>query len=84
MLFESQVINSGLFKRLREIYGNEYEKFMLKKLVPVSGDMTQHNLGIQEDMSHLLVKEVDVTVSSAANTTFDDRFLDDLIGFGFY
>ena len=57
---------------------------MLKKLVPVSGDMTQHNLGIQEDMSHLLVKEVDVTVSSAANTTFDDRFLDDLIGFGFY
>jgi len=71
---QNEVMNAELFKELREIYGNQYENFMLEKLVPVPGDMTQHNLGIQEDIADVLVKEVDIIVSSAANTTFDERY----------
>lgn len=70
----NQIMNAELFKGLREMYGNEYEKFMLEKLVPVPGDVTQPNLGIQEEIADLLVKEVDIIVSSAAVTTFDERY----------
>ena len=68
-------MNAELFKCLREAYGDEFEKFMLKRLVPVAGDLTKHNLGIEEDMTHVLMEEVDIIVSSAATTTFDERFL---------
>lgn len=36
--------------------------------------MTQNNLGIEEEMADLLIKDVDIIVSSAANTTFDERY----------
>jgi thioester reductase-like protein len=47
---------------------------MLKRLVPVAGDMTQPGLGLEEDIANVIIKEVDIIVSSAANTTFDERF----------
>ena len=71
--FESQVIKSGLFIGLHEIYGNEYKDFMSKKLVLVAGDITRHNLGVQiiyDRYSHKL----DIIISVAATTTFDERF----------
>ena len=58
---------------MREIHGNDFQEFMLKRLVPVAGDMTKQNLGIEKDMVHVLTKEVDIIVSSAATTTFDER-----------
>eukprot|EP00253_Pinus_taeda_P004114 PITA_04114 len=71
---KDEVMNVELFKCLREIHGDEFEKFMLKRLVPVAGDMTKHNLGIEEDMANVLMEEVDIIVSSAATTTFDERY----------
>ena len=70
--FESQVIKSGLFIGLHEIYGNEYKDFMSKKLVLVVGDITRHNLGVQiiyDRYSH----KVGIIISVAATTTFDER-----------
>lgn len=71
---KNEVVHTELFKGLREKYGNEFHKFISTKLVPVAGDMTQNNLGIEEEMADLLIKEVDIIVSSAANTTFDERY----------
>lgn len=71
---KNEVVHTELFKGLREKHGNEFHKFISTKLVPVAGDMTQTNLGIEEEMTDLLIKEVDIIVSSAANTTFDERY----------
>lgn len=70
----NEVLNTDLFNSLREIHGNEFQDFLLKKLVPVAGDMTKENLGIEKDMVDVLRKEVDIIVSSAATTTFDERY----------
>lgn len=70
----NEVLNTDLFNSLREIHGNEFQDFLLKKLVPVAGDMTKENLGIEKNMVDVLRKEVDIIVSSAATTTFDERY----------
>lgn len=49
---------------------------MLTKLVPVVGNVCESNLGIDEDTSKMIAKEVDIIVNSAANTTFDERLLE--------
>lgn len=48
---------------------------MLNKLVPVLGNVCEANLGIDQDTANMMVKEVDIIVNSAANTTFDERLL---------
>jgi len=68
-------VNAELFEEFREIHGIEFQEFMSKRLVPVAGDMTKQNLGIEKDMVDVLTKEVDIIVSSAATTAFDERFL---------
>lgn len=47
---------------------------MLSKIVPVIGNVCETNLGLDEDTTQMLVKEVDIIVNSAANTTFDERW----------
>lgn len=46
---------------------------MLSKLVPVPGNVREHNLGINRDLADEISREVDVIINSAANTTFDER-----------
>lgn len=46
---------------------------MLSKLVPVVGNVCESNLGLDEDIANVIVKDVDIVVNSAANTTFDER-----------
>lgn len=70
----NEVLKTELFNGLREIHGNDFQEFMLKRLLPVAGDMTRQNLGIEKDMVRVLAKEVDIIVSSAATTTFDERY----------
>lgn len=48
---------------------------MLSKLVPVLGNVCEANLGIDQDTANMMAKEVDIIVNSAANTTFDERWL---------
>lgn len=46
---------------------------MLSKLVPVTGNVCESNLGLDEDMADVIAKDVDIIVNSAANTSFDER-----------
>ncbi|PKI32818.1 hypothetical protein CRG98_046811, partial [Punica granatum] len=70
----NEIMNSELFKCLRQTYGASYEPFLRSKLVPVVGDVCESNLGLDEDLADFIAKEVDIIVNSAANTTFDERY----------
>ena len=69
-----QVLDSELFNTLRETHGASYMSFMLDKLVPVTGNICDSNIGLQVDSAEEIAKEVDVIINSAANTTFNERF----------
>lgn len=71
----SQIINADVFKCLQEKHGESYEAFMLNKLVPVVGNVCESNLALEGNIADLIVNQVDVIVNSAANTTFDERYL---------
>ena len=68
-----QIINSELFKNLREVHGEEYLIFMGQKLIPVAGNVREDDLGISPESIDEIAAEVDIIVNSAANTTFDER-----------
>ncbi|XP_076929609.1 fatty acyl-CoA reductase 2, chloroplastic-like [Bidens hawaiensis] len=71
---KNEIINTELFKSLQQAYGKSYQSFMLSKLVPVTGNVCESNLGLDEDTAELIAKDVDIIVNSAANTTFDERY----------
>ncbi|RDX87381.1 Fatty acyl-CoA reductase 2, partial [Mucuna pruriens] len=71
---QNEIINTELFRCLQQIHGKSYQAFMLSKLVPVVGNVCEHNLGLDEDISNVIEDEVDIIVNSAANTTFDERY----------
>ena len=71
-----QVLDAELFKNLRETHGASFMSFMLDKLVPVTGNICDSNIGLQTDSAEEIAKEVDVIINSAANTTFNERLLD--------
>lgn len=48
---------------------------MLSKIVPVVGNVCDSDLGLDDDLADLISKQVDIIVNSAANTTFDERFI---------
>ncbi|KAE9585312.1 hypothetical protein Lal_00018135 [Lupinus albus] len=71
---QNEIINAEVFRCLREIHGKSYEAFMLRKLVPVVGNICESNIGLDGDAYDVIADEVDVIVNSAANTTFDERY----------
>ncbi|GLT96270.1 hypothetical protein SLE2022_139070 [Rubroshorea leprosula] len=71
---KNEIINTDLFKCLQETYGKAYQNFMLSKLVPVVGDLSEYDLGLQGDLADVIAEEVNIIVNSAANTTFDERY----------
>ncbi|KAL2326893.1 hypothetical protein Fmac_020320 [Flemingia macrophylla] len=71
---QNEIIDTELFRCLQQIHGKSYQAFVLSKLVPVVGNVCEHNLGLDEDISNVIADEVDVIVNSAANTTFDERY----------
>ncbi|KEH41771.1 fatty acyl-CoA reductase 2, chloroplastic [Medicago truncatula] len=71
---QNEIINTELFRCLRQIHGKSYQAFMLSKLVPIVGDICETNLGLDEELYDIIADEVDVIVNSAANTTFDERY----------
>ena len=68
-------MKTNLFKELHELHGMEFQNFMLERMVPVVGDITQHNIGIETDMDDILPKEVDIIFSLACTRNFDEMFL---------
>ncbi|CAN6478277.1 unnamed protein product [Victoria cruziana] len=71
---KQEIINDELFERLKEIHGSSYETFMLSKLVPVVGHLQEESLGMEERVEKDIADEVEVIVSCAANTRFDERY----------
>ena len=49
--------------KLHKKYGDGYEKFMLQQLVPINSYMTQDDLGIEEDVVDMLIKETYIIVN---------------------
>ncbi|CAI9765696.1 unnamed protein product [Fraxinus pennsylvanica] len=71
---KNEIINAELFQCLKETYGKSYQAFILSKLVPVLGNVSEFNLGFDGDIADVMGKEVDIIINSAANTTFDERY----------
>ncbi|GAB4851490.1 hypothetical protein Ancab_030892 [Ancistrocladus abbreviatus] len=70
----SEIINAEIFKCLQQIHGKSFEAFMLSKLVPVTGNICESDLGLDEDLAYRVVEDVDIIVNSAANTNFHERY----------
>ncbi|KAF9593433.1 hypothetical protein IFM89_022899 [Coptis chinensis] len=70
----SLIINTELFKCLKQTHGKSYQSFMLSKLVPVVGNVCKPYLGIETELIDKITDEVDIIVNSAASTTFDERY----------
>ncbi|PHU06733.1 hypothetical protein BC332_23222 [Capsicum chinense] len=70
----SEIIESKLFKCLKEMHGESYELFIKSKLVPIVGNIHEPNLGMDSITAHQIAQEIDLIVDSAANTTFDLRY----------
>ncbi|KAG0622426.1 hypothetical protein M758_3G096500 [Ceratodon purpureus] len=71
---KNNVIMSPLFKVLKATHGENYEDFMTRKLTAVSGTISSDGLGISNEMTEEISRNVDVIVNSAATTTFDERY----------
>ncbi|CAH2063950.1 unnamed protein product [Thlaspi arvense] len=69
-----EIISSDLFKLLKQKHGSSYEAFMKSKLIPVMGDIGEDNLGIESEIAAKISDEIDVIISCAGRTTFDDRY----------
>jgi fatty acyl-CoA reductase len=48
---------------------------MMRKLVPITGNVCESNLGMDPYTANEIANEVDVIINSAASTSFDERFL---------
>ncbi|KAF2293673.1 hypothetical protein GH714_003979 [Hevea brasiliensis] len=71
---KNEVIGEELFKCLKQIHGKSYEAFMMSKLVPLSGNLCEYNLGMDSDTATEIARHVHVIVNSAANTTLDESY----------
>jgi len=69
-----EILGSECFMRLIRHYGGRlaFERFALPKIVPITGDLIQENLGMPQDQRKLITENVDVIINSAASVNFDD------------
>ncbi|GJZ12336.1 alcohol-forming fatty acyl-CoA reductase, partial [Tanacetum coccineum] len=73
--FHSEVINKDLFKVIKEKHGTNIITFISEKVIPVAADIDLENFGITNfDLLNEIQRTVDVVVSSAATTMFDERY----------
>lgn len=69
-----KVVGKEVFKVLREKHGKGFDSFMLEKVIPLAGDISLENLGIDdENMREELWGEVEIVINVAATVSFDDR-----------
>lgn len=66
------------------MHGESFEDFMMRKLVPVVGNVCESNLGMDPCTANEIAKKVDVIINVAANTTFDERFFSISLKHAFY
>lgn len=69
--FYEEVVSSPVFDPLREIYGVGLKSFLDEKVTVLSGDITEANMGLEEDEARAISSALDVFVNSAGLTNFN-------------
>lgn len=69
--FWNNVITAPPFDPLRERYGAAFEDFIRDKVSIVGGDIGETNLGYTEAEAQNIANDIDVTINSAGNVTFN-------------
>ncbi|KAK1441622.1 hypothetical protein QVD17_07662 [Tagetes erecta] len=73
--FHSEAIEKELFRVIKQKHGTNIDTFIFEKVKPVAGNMALENLGVTDvDLLNEMRTQVDVVVSSAASTKFDERY----------
>ncbi|KAK3415616.1 hypothetical protein EUGRSUZ_H01219 [Eucalyptus grandis] len=69
-----ELIQKELFDILREEWAENFNS-IVEKLSPIPGDVSCENLGVHDfDLRSEMWREIDIIVSSAASTKFDERY----------
>ena len=71
--FESDVLGSSVFLRLREELGSRFEERIADKVRVLEGNVHADHLGLDTETLAELSREVDAIVHSAASVVFDAR-----------
>jgi len=62
-----------VFDTLRDKLRDDFIPFVTSKVVPVGGDLSQHNIGISSEDMATLIKNVNVVIHLAASIDFKER-----------
>ncbi|KAK3153761.1 hypothetical protein QOZ80_2BG0180780 [Eleusine coracana subsp. coracana] len=71
---QTEIVDTELFKCLREIHGKDFHNFVARKLIPVTGNVREANLGIERGLANEIAEVVDIIVHAAGNTNFHERY----------
>jgi thioester reductase-like protein len=71
--FESEVLSSTVFNRLRRDRGAEFDDYVDQRVTVLPGDLTDDCFGLGEEDHRRLTAEVQVIINSAAVVVFDER-----------
>ncbi|KAL8049015.1 hypothetical protein ABFS82_07G107400 [Erythranthe guttata] len=69
-----ELINSELFRCLKEKHGKYYQAYIRETLIPIVGNICEPNLGMDSDSAHAIMEDVNVIIESAAITTLNERY----------
>ncbi|KAG0328207.1 cyclin-dependent kinase inhibitor far1 [Dissophora globulifera] len=71
---EHDIFGSRIFDTLKAQYtsAEEFHQTIVKKIVPVQGDITIDFLGLSEQDRAMICEDVNVVINSAASVSFDD------------
>ncbi|KAL8049021.1 hypothetical protein ABFX02_07G106200 [Erythranthe guttata] len=67
-----ELINSDLFRCLKEKHGQYYQAYIRDTLIPIVGNICEPNLGMDSDSTHAIMEDVNVIIESAAITTLNE------------
>ncbi|OMO68800.1 Male sterility, NAD-binding protein [Corchorus olitorius] len=71
---KAEILDVELFKCMKDKYGKHYEAFMMSKLVPVVGNVSQTDLGMEQELAYAIKEDVHIIINSAAVTSFFPRY----------
>ncbi|XP_012838538.1 PREDICTED: fatty acyl-CoA reductase 1-like isoform X2 [Erythranthe guttata] len=80
-----EIVDTELFRVLRDKLGENITTFLSSKIIPVSGDVSKEKFGIGDaELIGKMYGEIDFIINSAATTRFDERYDDalDINAFG--
>ena len=68
--FEQEILTSSIFDTLKENNLAAFEHFCATKLTVITGELTEHNFGLNETQYAALANKIDLIVNSAASVNF--------------